>query len=85
MSHSTKREDWAAWRVSDDEVRVQINSPDMARAFAKEKGAWPAGYSVAGNFMKLYHVKRPVQWVDAWMKKFNSHVTSGAAQGKETR
>ena len=30
----------AAWRVSEDEVRVQINRPDQARAFAKVKTTW---------------------------------------------
>ena len=65
-----KRLDWSAWRISDDEVRVQINRPDLARAFAKVKSVWPAGHSVAGNFLKLFHVKQPVPWVAAWMKNF---------------
>jgi hypothetical protein len=86
MSASAKkRADWSAWRVSDDEVRVQINRPDMARAFAKVKSAWLAGYSVAGNYMKLFHVKQPVPWVEAWMKEFLSRVNSGAIQCKETK
>ena len=65
-----KRQDWSAWSVRDDEVRVQVNRPDLARAFAKVKGVWPAGYSVAGNFTRLFHVKQRVHWVDAWMKQY---------------
>ena len=65
-----KRQDLSAWSVRDDEVRVQINQPELARAFAKVKGVWPAGCSVAGNFMRLFHVKQPVHWVDAWMKQY---------------
>jgi hypothetical protein len=85
MSAVTKKhEDWDAWCVGDGEVRVQINRPDMARAFAKVKGAWPAGYSVAGNYMKLFHVNQSVQWVDSWMKNFTCQVSSGTYQRKET-
>jgi hypothetical protein len=86
MSASAKkRADWSAWRVSEDEVRVQINRPDMARAFAKVKSAWLAGYSVAGNYMKLFHVKQPVPWVEAWMKEFNGRADAGATVRRECR
>jgi hypothetical protein len=80
-----KRKDWSAWRVADDEVRVQVNRPDMAKAFAKLKGVGLAGYSVAGNYMKLFRLKQSVPWVDAWMTEFLSRANSGAANGKETR
>ncbi len=80
-----KREDVYAWRVNDDEVRVQINQPDVARAFAKVNGVWPAGYSVAGNFMRIFHVKKSVPWVEAWMKEFNGRVNVGATAKKEAR
>jgi hypothetical protein len=63
-----KREDWIAWRVDDDEVRVQVNRPDIAKAFARVKSARPVGHSVCGNYMRLFHVKQPVPWVDSWMK-----------------
>jgi len=69
LSMMKEREPWVAWRVGDDEARVQVNRPDLARAFAKVKTVSPAGYSVCGNFMKLFHVKESVPWVDAWMKK----------------
>lgn len=65
-----EREVWAVWRMDEDEVRVQVNRPDLAKAFAKVKTARSVGYSVFGNYMRLYHVKESVPWVDAWMKKF---------------
>jgi len=80
-----KRPDWSAWRTSDDEVRVQVNRPDLAKAFAKVKGVWPSGYSVAGNFVKLFHVKKSVPWVDAWMKDYNGRPDFGATERKECR
>jgi len=43
-----KRADWSAWRVNDEEIRVQVNRPDLARAFAKVKAARLAGYSDLG-------------------------------------
>jgi hypothetical protein len=86
MSASAKkRADWSAWRVSDDEVRVQINRPDMARAFAKVKTTWLAGYSVAGNFIKIFHIRQPVPWVDAWMKNYLCQGLPGTCERKETR
>lgn len=84
MSASSKqRENWSAWHVGENEVRVQINRPDLAKAFAKVKGAWPAGYSVAGNYLKLFHVKQSVQWVDAWMKDFLRHDPTSVHQKNE--
>jgi hypothetical protein len=62
--------DWCAWRVDEDEVRVQIHRPDLAKAFGKEKAARLVGYSVTGHYAKLFHVKKSVDWVDTWMKKF---------------
>jgi hypothetical protein len=74
MNGPTKqREDWSAWCIGNDQVRVQINRPDLARAFAKVKGVWPAGYSVAGNFIRFFHIKRSVPWVDGWMKQYGVH------------
>lgn len=64
-----KRDDWSAWRMDEEDVRVQVNCPGLAKAFAKEKGVRLAGYSVAGNYVKLFHVKKPREWVDSWMKK----------------
>ena len=78
-----KRVDWAAWRVSEDEVRVQVNRPDMAKAFAKIKGVGLAGYSVTGNYLKLFHIKQSVPWIDTWMREFLSRVNSSATEGKE--
>ena len=66
---NSKRIDWSAWRV-DDETRVQINRPDLARAFAKEKTARLVGYSVNGNYTKLFQIKQSVDWVGTWMKKY---------------
>ncbi len=60
--------DWSAWRAG-DESRVQVNRPDLAKAFSKVKGVWLAGYSVNGAYMKLFHVKQPVYWVEEWMNK----------------
>jgi hypothetical protein len=80
-----KKRDWSAWTVGEDETRVQIQSPDMAKAFAKVKGVWLAGYGVAGGYIKIFHVRQPVQWVAAWMRKFISHATYGAANRKEAR
>ena len=65
---STKRCDWSAWRMG-DETRVQVNRPDLAKAFAKVKTVRAAGYSVSGSYARLFHVKQPVVWVDSWMKK----------------
>ena len=70
MNRPERRMDWAAWRVSEDEVRVQINRPDLAKAFAKIKSVRPAGYSVSGNYLKLFHVNQSVPWVDTWMKDY---------------
>ena len=64
-----KANHWNAWSVG-DEVRVQINRPDMAKAFAKIKSTRLVGYSVCGKFTKLFHVKESVDWVDDWMKSF---------------
>jgi hypothetical protein len=83
--NNPKRKDWSAWRVADDEVRVQVNNPDIARAFAKVKGVRLAGYSVTGNYLKLFHVKQSVPWIDTWMREFLSRANSGAAEGKEIR
>ena len=66
---STKRIDWSAWRMG-DETRVQVNRPDLAKAFAKVKTVRSAGYSVSGNYTRLFHVKQAVPWVEGWMKKF---------------
>jgi hypothetical protein len=84
MSAKMKRADWSAWCVG-DEVRVQINRPDFAKEFAKVKSARLVGYSVAGNFTKLFHVKETVQWVDAWMKQCLQRANSGAHERKEPR
>jgi hypothetical protein len=62
------KRDWSAWRVG-EESRVQINRPDLAKVFSKVKGVWLAGYSVGGAYMKLFHVKQPVAWVEEWMNK----------------
>jgi hypothetical protein len=78
-----KRGDWAAWRVSDDEVRVQVNRPDIARAFAALKSVSLVGYSVAGNYLKLFCVKKTVPEVEAWMKDFVRHATTGEIGRKE--
>lgn len=80
----TKSREWSAWKMG-DEVRVQINHPDIAKAFGKVKSTRLVGYSVCGKFTKLFHVKESVEWVEDWMKKFLSHANSGAAGGKETR
>ena len=64
-----KREEWSAWRMDEDEVRVQVNCPGLAKAFAKEKGVRLVGYGVSGNYTKLFHVKKSMGWVDSWMKK----------------
>lgn len=79
-----KQQDWSAWRTGEEEVRVQMHRPEMAKAFSKVKGVWLAGYSVAGGYMKLFHVKQSVPWVDAWMKEFMSHATSSTVKGKAT-
>ena len=78
-----KRLDWAAWRVTDEEVRVQVNRPDLARAFAKVKSVSPVGHSVAGNFMRLFHVKQSVAWVEAKMREFLRPESTGAFERKE--
>lgn len=62
------KRDWSAWRVG-EESRVQINRPDLAKAFSRVKGVWLAGYSVAGTYMKLFHVKQPIAWVEEWIDK----------------
>ncbi len=62
------KRDWSAWRTG-DESRVQIHRPDLAKSFSKVKGVWLAGYSVSGGYMKLFHVKQPVAWVEEWMNK----------------
>lgn len=64
------RQIWSAWRMDSEEVRVQVNRPDLAKAFAKEKSVRLVGYSVNGNYTKIFHVKKPVPWVDSWMKQF---------------
>jgi hypothetical protein len=79
-----KRVDWTAWRVSEDEVRVQVNNPDIARAFAKVKGVGLAGYSVAGNYIKLFHIKQSVSWVDTWMKNLIRHASACEPKQKAT-
>jgi hypothetical protein len=63
------RKDWAAWRM-DDEVRVQVNRPDIAREFAKVKSVRRVGYSVCGKFTRLFHVQQSVPWVEEWMENF---------------
>jgi hypothetical protein len=84
MNAVTNREDWSAWCVGNDQVRVQINRPDLARAFTKIKDAWPAGYSVAGNYMKLFHVKQSVHWVDTWMRDYMRHASTSVIQKQES-
>jgi hypothetical protein len=64
------RQDWAAWRVDEREVRVQVNRSDIAKAFAKVKTVRPVGYSVCGDYTRLFHVKQPVPWVDEWMNNY---------------
>jgi len=64
-----KHSEWSAWKMDEEEVRVQVNCSILAKAFAKEKGVRLVGYGVAGNYMKLFQVKRTVAWVDSWMKK----------------
>lgn len=77
------REEWSAWRINDNEVRVQINYPEMARAFAKVKTVHPAGYSVAGNFLRLFHTRQTVPWVESWVKEYKSSLNVEALEGKE--
>ena len=71
------KKDWSAWRVGEDSC-VQINRPDLAKAFSKVKGVWLAGYSVAGTYMKLFHVKQPVLWVEQWMTKSMSQLVKAS-------
>ena len=61
---------WSAWRMDEEEVRVQINEPGMARAFARVNTARGVGYSVVGRYTRLFHVKRPVDWVNGWMRDY---------------
>jgi hypothetical protein len=74
---------WSAWRVNDEEIRVQVNRPDIARAFAKLKSARLAGYSVCGNYLKLFTIKESVPWVESWMKDFIRRDSTHEPQRKE--
>ena len=71
------KRDWSAWRVG-EESRVQIHRPDLAKSFSKVKGVWLAGYSVSGAYMKLFHVKKPVAWVEEWMDKFMNQLATAS-------
>lgn len=68
----SKRKPWTAWRVSEDSIRVQLNEPGLAKAFANVRGAERAGYSVLGPFTEIYSLNRPVTWVHDWMRRHNN-------------
>jgi hypothetical protein len=75
---STAKKEWMAWRVDEQEVRVQIHRADIAKAFCKLNTARLVGYSVGGNYLRMFHIKQPVPWVDAWMKEYIRSVKDGA-------
>ena len=63
--------------------QVQINRADIAKVFAKVKSPRVVGYSVCGNYLRVFHVKQSVRWVEAWMKEFVRHANAGLAEPKE--
>jgi hypothetical protein len=77
-----KRVDWAAWRMDEEEVRVQVNRPDLAKAFAKVKSVRQVGAGMRGNYLKLFHINQTVPWVDAWMKEFIHQASTCEAERK---
>ena len=65
------RKFWSAWDNGDERLRVQINEPGMAKAFAKIPGVTRTGYSVMGAFTAIYLTPHTRDWVQDWMKGHN--------------
>jgi len=82
--NNQERKPWSAWRWDDQSVRVQINEPSIAAAFAKIKGVVPTGYSVQGGYLRLYRISENVDWVNDWMRAFIKRNT-GTKPAKENK
>ncbi len=70
---------WSAWNNGDDRVRVQINDPVLARAFAKVKGVSRTGFSVMGPFTQIFLTQSSQDWVKDWMKGHNKGAEANAS------
>jgi hypothetical protein len=71
-SRQLKRRAWSAWSNGGDQLRVQVNEPALAKAFAKVPGVTRTGYSVMGPFTAIYLTPHTRDWVQDWMKGHNN-------------
>ena len=78
-SRQLNRKPWSAWSNGDERVRVQINEPAIAKAFAKIPGVTRTGYSVMGVFTAIYLTQHTRDWVQEWMKGHNNGATLKAS------
>ena len=69
----------STWSNGDDRIRVQINDPALARAFAKVKGVTRTGYSVMGPFTQIFLTQSSQDWVKDWMKEHNKRAKPEAS------